>query len=139
YSRNLFLNTSRPINITNNNSTIDAPGAKFSIPAAIKPMTTAVSENKTAHKMDCLKLLPTSKLQATGMVSSAETSKAPTILIDTEMTSAVSTVNVIFRARTGSPPTLAASSSKVSKKYSFACSERTTMTTTATMAIVNKS
>ncbi|MNZ97015.1 hypothetical protein D3C78_1162360 [compost metagenome] len=88
---------------------------------------------------DCLKLLAISKLQAAGIVSNAETSRAPTILIAVLITSAVITVIRRFSILTGKPLTEAASSSKVSRNISLKKRVITITTTTVTAPTTYKS
>src|SRR5690606_12482037 len=97
--RNPLFHVSSVIRIPINSSTTVAPGAKLNVPAATSPANTAASEKTIAQTNVFLKLRAMSRLAATGIVSSAETSSAPTILIATEMTSAVRTVKVTFNRR----------------------------------------
>ncbi|MNW59341.1 hypothetical protein D3C74_372520 [compost metagenome] len=73
------------------------------------------------------------------MVSSADTSSEPTILIAVLMTSAVSTVISILSTFTGSPLTLAASSSKLSRKNSLKNIVTTTTTAMVTIPTTTRS
>ncbi|MMZ63978.1 hypothetical protein D1872_262700 [compost metagenome] len=111
-----------------NINTMVAPGARFHIPAINSPTTTAISAKMTDRTTDALKLRAIRRLIATGTVSNADTSNAPTILIAVLMTSAVITVISKFSILTGRPLTAAASSSKLRRNSSLR-SRKTTVTT----------
>ena len=72
----------------------------------------------TDNTMELRKLLASSKLIATGITNNADTRSAPTILMAVLTTRAVRTVMIMFIHLTGRPLTLAASSSKLSRKNS---------------------
>lgn len=132
-----------PIKVNTNSdmskSTMVAPGARFQTPATTSPPTTAISEMMTDRMTEDLKLRDNNKLMATGMVSRADTSKDPTILIAVLITSAVRMVINMLSSFTGSPLTLAASSSKLSKKNSLKNSDTTTTTAIVTIPTTIKS